>query len=163
MLTTPDQPPEAERARAICAAYGNRPDELIEILHALQHDLGYVPKSAIPAIAHALNLSRAEVHGVVTFYHDFRQEPPGRHVVQICRAESCQSMKGEQLCNHAERSLKAGFGETTADGEVTLQAVYCLGNCALSPAMMVDGKLYGRVDPRRFDAIINSVRKEAAR
>lgn len=161
MLTIPEPPPEAERARAICAAHGDKPDALIEILHELQHDLGYVPESALPAIAHALNLSRAEVHGVVSFYHDFRRSPPGRHIVQICRAESCQSMQSDHLCNHATASLKTGFGETSADGEVTLQAVYCLGNCALSPAMMVDGKLYGRVDPKRFDAITAKTRKGA--
>jgi len=162
MLTKPEPPPEAERARAICAAHGDRPDALIEILHELQHQLGFVPEVALPAIAHALNLSRADVHGVVTFYHDFRREPPGRHIVQICRAESCQSMQSDDLCNHAKASLKADFGETSADGEVTLQAVYCLGNCALSPAMMVDGNLYGRVSPERFDAIMAKTRKGAA-
>ena len=161
MLTRPGPPPEAERARAICAAHGDKPDALIEILHELQHDLGYVPEAALPAIAHALNLSRAEVHGVVSFYHDFRREPPGRHIVQICRAESCQSMQSDALCNYATASLKTGFGETSADGEVTLQAVYCLGNCALSPAMMVDGKLHGRVNPKRFDAIMAKTRKGA--
>ena len=159
MLTKPEPPPEAERARAICAAHGDRPDALIEILHDVQHDLGFVPEAALPAIAHALNLSRAEVHGVVTFYHDFRREPPGRHVVQICRAESCQSMQSDALCDHAKASLKTGFGETSSNGEVTLQAVYCLGNCALSPAMMVDGKLYGRVDPARFDQIMTRTRE----
>lgn len=161
MLTRPEPPPEAERARAICTAHGNRPDALIEILHEVQHDLGCVPDATLPAIANALNLSRAEVHGVVSFYHDFRREPPGRHIVQICRAESCQSMQSDDLCNHARASLKTGFGETSADGEVTLQAVYCLGNCALSPAMMVDGTLYGRVSPERFDAIMTKTRKGA--
>lgn len=161
MLTKPEPPPEAERARSICAAHGDRPDALLEILHELQHDLGYVPEAALPAIANALNLSRAEVHGVVTFYHDFRRSAPGRHVVQICRAESCQSMQSDDLCNHAKASLKTGFGETSPDGDVTLQAVYCLGNCALSPAMMVDGDLYGRVDRKRFDAIMAKTRKGA--
>jgi formate dehydrogenase subunit gamma len=159
MLTKPEPPPEAERARAICAAHGDRPDALIEILHEVQHQLGFVPEVTLPAIANALNLSRAEVHGVVSFYHDFRRTPPGRHVVQICRAESCQSMQSDALCDHAKASLKTGFGETSANGEVSLQAVYCLGNCALSPAMMVDGKLYGRVDPKRFDAIMTRTRQ----
>ena len=161
MLTRPEPPPEAERARSICAAHGNRPDALIEILHEVQHDLGFVPETTIPAIALALNLSRAEVHGVVTFYHDFRRSPPGRHIVQICRAESCQSMQSDALCDHAKASLRTGFGETSTDGEVSLQAVYCFGNCALSPAMMVDGKLYGRVDPKRFDQIMARTRKES--
>lgn len=163
MLTKPEMSPDAERARDVCNRHGNRPDELIEILHELQEEIGYVPESVIPVIAKAINLSRAEVHGVVTFYHDFHRAPAGRHVVKICRAESCQSMNGEALCNHAKASLKAGFGETTADGSVTLEAVYCLGNCALSPAVMIDGQLYGRVDARRFDAIMQETLNEAAK
>lgn len=162
MLTKPEMSPESERARDVCSRHGNRPDELIEILHDVQEELGCVPESIVPVIAKALNLSRAEVHGVITFYHDFRREPAGRHVVKICRAESCQSMAGEALCNHAKASLKTGFGETSADGSVTLEAVYCLGNCALSPAMMVDGHLHGRVDARRFDEIMSETLSEAA-
>lgn len=162
MLTKPEMSPDGERARDVCNRHGNRPDELIEILHEVQDELGFVPESVIPIIAKAINLSRAEVHGVVTFYHDFRREPAGRHVVKICRAESCQSMAGEALCNHAKASLKTGFGETSADGNVTLEAVYCLGNCALSPAMMVDGQLHGRVDAGRFDEIIAETLSEAA-
>ncbi|MGE0007225.1 MAG: formate dehydrogenase subunit gamma [Parvibaculaceae bacterium] len=154
--------PHGERVRDVCKRHGNRPDELLEILHEVQEALGHVSESVLPVIARALNLSRAEVHGVVTFYHDFRRAPAGRHVVKICRAESCQSMNGEALCNHARTSLKAGFGETTADGTVTLEAVYCLGNCALSPAMMVDGRLHGRVDARRFDEIMAQTLGEAA-
>jgi formate dehydrogenase subunit gamma len=152
----------AERAADVCRRHGNRPDELIEILHAVQEDLGCVPESVVPVIAKAINLSRAEVHGVITFYHDFRREPAGRHVVKICRAESCQSMNGEALCNHARARLGLGFGETAADGRVTLDAVYCLGNCALSPAMMVDGRLHGRVDAKRFDDIMAETLSEAA-
>jgi formate dehydrogenase subunit gamma len=162
MLTKPEMSPDGERARDVCSRHGNRPDELIEILHELQEEFGYVPEAVLPVIAKAINLSRAEVYGVVTFYHDFRREPAGRHVVKICRAEACQSMNGEALCNHAKASLKAGFGETTADGQVTLEAVYCLGNCALSPAMMVDGQLHGRVDARRFDEIMGETLSEAA-
>lgn len=162
MLTKPEMSPDGERAREVCGRHGNRPDELIEILHELQEELGHVPESVIPVIAREINLSRAEVHGVVTFYHDFRREPAGRHVVKICRAESCQSMNGEALCNHAKASLKTGFGETTTDGQVTLEAVYCLGNCALSPAIMVDGELHGRVDARRFDEIMAETLNEAA-
>jgi len=162
MLTKPELSPEGERARDACNRHGNRPEELIEILHEVQEALGYVPESVLPVIAKAVNLSRAEVHGVVTFYHDFRREPAGRHVVKICRAESCQAADGEALCNHAKASLKTGFGETTADGQVTLEAVYCLGNCALSPAMMVDGALHGRVDAARFDEIMEETLSEAA-
>jgi formate dehydrogenase subunit gamma len=158
-----DPPPGSEeRARAICEAHGNRPDELLEIFHAVQAEFGFIPGPALPVIANALNLSRAEVYGVLTFYHDFRQSPPGRHLVKICRAEACQAMHTEELCRHAEKQLGAAFGETSADGAFTLQAVYCLGNCALSPAMMIDGDLFGCVDKKRFDAIISDLDKEAA-
>jgi formate dehydrogenase subunit gamma len=158
-----DPPPGSEeRARAICEAHGNRPDELLEIFHAVQEELGFVPDPALPVIANALNLSRAEVYGVLTFYHDFRRSPPGRHLVKICRAESCQAMHTEELCRHAEKQLGTAFGETSADGAFTLQAVYCLGNCARSPAMMIDGDLYGCVDKKRFDAIIADLDQDAA-
>ena len=116
----------------------------------------------MPLIAFELNLSRAEVHGVLSFYHDFRQAPAGRHVVKMCRAEACQAMHTETVCAHAEKRLGTKFGETNADGTYTLEAVYCLGNCALSPAMMIDGNLYGRVDAQRFDTIIASLNREAA-
>jgi formate dehydrogenase subunit gamma len=155
-------PGSEERARAICAAHANRPDELLEIYHAVQAELGFVPDAVLPVIANALNLSRAEVYGVLTFYHDFRRAPPGRHVVKLCRAEACQSMHTEEVCRHAEQRLGAKFGETSADGEFTLEAVYCLGNCALSPAMMIDGDLYGRVDAKRFDAIVADLDQESA-
>jgi formate dehydrogenase subunit gamma len=161
---TPIEPPPntEERARTVCAAHGNRPDELLEIFHDLQAELGFIPETALPVIAGALNRSRAEVYGVLSFYHDFRQAPPGRHVVKICRAESCQAMQTETVCAHAEKRLGTKFGETSADGVYTLEAVYCLGNCALSPAMMIDGNLYGHVDAQRFDAIIGSLDREAA-
>lgn len=158
-----DPPPNTEeQTRAICAAHGDRPDELIEILHALQAELGFVPEPALPVIANALNLSRAEVYGVLSFYHDFRRAPAGRHVVKICRAEACQALHTEEVCRHAERRLGVKLGETSANGEFTLEAVYCLGNCALSPAMMIDGNLFGCVDKKRFDAIIESLDQEAA-
>lgn len=151
-------PPEARTARSVAQRYGNRPDSLIEILHDLQHELGHVPEAALPALASALNLSRAEVHGVVTFYHDFRRVPAGRHVIKVCRAEACQSMKGEELAALIQKSLDAKFGETTSDGAITLEAVYCLGNCALSPAIMVDDRLVGRVDAKTFKAIAAELR-----
>jgi len=154
--------PEAELARKVCAGFGNKASELLEILHELQHQQGFVPEAAIPAIAKAVNLSRAEVHGVVTFYHDYRREKPGRHIVKICRAEACQSMAGEETCSHAERKLKVKLGGTTSDGSVTLEGVFCLGNCALSPAVMIDDKLHGRVTPQRMDELLGSLSGKAA-
>jgi formate dehydrogenase subunit gamma len=151
---------DTDAAKAIAARYGNRPDALLEILHDLQHEVGCVPEASVPVIAQALNLSRAEVHGVVTFYHDFRRTPAGRHVVKVCRAESCQSMKGNELAAHAQKALKVKFGETTSDGAITLEAVYCLGLCAMSPAIMVDGQPKGRVDARAFNAIVKSLKAE---
>ena len=146
-------PREATAAREIALRYGNRPDALLEILHDLQEHLGFIPEAALPALAKALNLSRAEVHGVVTFYHDFHRHPAGRHVIKLCRAEACQSMGAEALAALVQRSLKVTFGETTADGAITVEAAYCLGNCALAPAMMVDGRLVGRVDAEGFEKI----------
>lgn len=146
-------PSEAVAARAIALRYGNKPDALLEILHDVQEQLGFIPEAALPALAKALNLSRAEVHGVVTFYHDYRRAPAGRHVIKVCRAEACQSMKGNELAALIERSLNITFGQTTADGAITVEATYCLGNCALAPAIMVDDKLIGRVDQARFEKI----------
>jgi formate dehydrogenase subunit gamma len=149
-----DTPPRgAQEARAIAARHGNRPERLLEILHDLLDEVGFVPEAALPVLANALNLSRAEVHGVVSFYHDFRRAPAGRHTIKVCRAESCQSVGGYALAAAAEKILGIGFGETTPDGAIALEAVYCLGNCALSPAIMVDGRLVGRVDPRAFRKI----------
>lgn len=154
-MSKPQSPkaPVAETAKSVAQAHGNRPDALLEILHDLQHALGFVPEEALPVLAKALNLSRAEVHGVVTFYHDFRREPAGRHVVKVCQAEACQSMGARALASAIKASLKIGFGETTADGAVTLEKVYCLGNCAFSPAIMVDDALVGRVDAAKFKSI----------
>ena len=146
-------PREAVAAREVALRYGNKPDALLEILHDLQEQLGFVPDAALPALAKALNLSRAEVHGVVTFYHDYRREPAGRHVIKVCRAEACQAMKGNELVAMIERFLQVKLGQTTADGAMTIEAVYCLGNCALAPAIMVDGKMVGRVDKARFETI----------
>ena len=126
---------------------------LIPILHGIQDALGYVPDDAVPLVAHALNLSRAEVEGVVSFYHYFRRHAPGRHVIHLCRAEACQSMNARALEAHAKRRLGVDFHGTSADGAFTLEPVYCLGNCALSPAMMIDGELYGRVSADRFDTL----------
>lgn len=147
-------PKEALAARAVALRYGNKPDALIEILHDLQDELGFIPEAALPALAKSLNLSRAEVHGVVTFYHDFHRHPTGRHVIKVCRAEACQSMGADELVRNIRKSLKVALGETTSDGAITVEAAYCLGNCALSPAIMVDGKLLGRVDEAKFNAVV---------
>ncbi len=144
----------APLAADICVRHGNRPDTLIEILHELQDAIGYVPKETLPVIAEALNLSRAEVYGVLSFYHDFHTAPKGKHTIALCRAEACQSVGCEALARHAEQKLGVKFGETTADGAFTLKPVYCLGNCALAPAMMLDGRLYGRLDADKFDAAV---------
>jgi formate dehydrogenase subunit gamma len=122
---------------------------LLPILHAIQDTLGHVPPSAVPAIAAALNLSRAEVHGVVSFYHHFRTAPPGRHVVQLCRAEACQSMGAEALAARLRERLGIDFHQTTADGRITLEPVYCLGQCACAPAALVDGEVHGRLSDER--------------
>jgi formate dehydrogenase subunit gamma len=149
-----DQSPRAAMAaREIALRYGNKPDALLEILHDLQEELGFVPEQALPALAKSLNLSRAEVHGVATFYHDYRRAPAGRHVIKVCRAEACQAMKGNELAAMIERVLKVKLGQTTSDGAITVEATYCLGNCALAPALMVDGKLVGRADAATFERI----------
>jgi formate dehydrogenase subunit gamma len=130
---------------------------LLPILHALQAEFGYVDRAAEPLIAEALNLSRAEVHGVVSFYHDFRREPAGRHVLRLCRAEACQAAGGEALAARAERVLGTPFGTTAAGGTVTLEAVYCLGLCATAPSAMLDGRVVGRLDAPRLDALLAAV------
>lgn len=134
------------------------PGALLPMLHAIQDEFGCVPDSAVPVIAQGLNLSRAEVHGVITFYHHFRQHPPGRHVVQVCRAEACQAVGAVALEAHVKQCLGVNFHETTADGVVTLEAVYCLGNCAVGPSLRVDDDIVGRVTPARFDEIVSELR-----
>jgi formate dehydrogenase subunit gamma len=147
--------PQREAVRRVLAQMKGRPGPLLEVLHGVQHDLGYIPAAAVALIAEELNLSRAEVHGVITFYHHFRSAPPGRHTVQICRAESCQAMGATALAEHAKRRLGVEFEQTTADGEVSLHPVYCLGQCACSPAIMIDEEVFGRVNtPERFDELI---------
>ncbi len=127
---------------------------LLPILHSLQSHFGHIPASAVPVVARALNLSRAEVHGVISFYRDFHQQPRGERVVRVCRAEACQSLGAEDLARHASERLGLEFGATRDDGSITLEAVYCLGLCACGPAVSVGDSLYGRVGPRRFDELI---------
>jgi formate dehydrogenase subunit gamma len=135
------------------ARFAKEPGPLLEILHAVQDELGSVPPESVPLIADALNLSRAEVHGVISFYHHFRERSPGRYVVQLCRAEACQAMNARALEEFLRSRLRVNFGETTPDGRVTLEAVYCLGNCACAPSMMVNGELHGRVTPENFNEL----------
>jgi formate dehydrogenase subunit gamma len=143
-----------EAVRRIVGELKGRPGPLIEVLHAIQAALGYVPPAAVPLVADGLNLSRAEVHGVVSFYHYFRSTPPGAHTVSVCRAESCQAMGADSLATHARQRLGVDFHQTTPDGRFSLEPVYCLGNCACSPAVMIDGRLHGRVTPERLDALL---------
>jgi formate dehydrogenase subunit gamma len=138
----------------------DKPGALLPILHAIQDSIGHIPTDAVPAIASELNLSRAEVHGVISFYHYFRQTPPGRHTVQICQAESCQAMGSAKLTAHAKSLLGIDFHQTTADEEFSLEPVYCLGNCACSPAVMIDDDVYGRVSNERLTDLLEKVRKE---
>jgi formate dehydrogenase subunit gamma len=152
-------PDAATITRCVNAAvlkHRDQPGPLLEILHAVQDELGCVPPEAVPLIADALNLSRAEVHGVASFYHHFRERPPGRCVVQLCRAEACKAMDGDALASFATRHLGVDFGQTRADGAVTLESVYCLGNCACAPSMMLNGQLYGRVSTRMLDELVES-------
>lgn len=144
MLDDTALPDLASRLAEIIATHRDREGPLLPILHAVQAEWGYVPRSAIPVIARALNLSRAEVHGVVSFYHDFRSEPAGRHIVRLCAAESCQAQGGRALAAAVSERLGIGMHETTPDGRVTLEPVYCLGLCACGPAAQVDGRPIGR-------------------
>jgi formate dehydrogenase subunit gamma len=156
-VVPPARPLPPEQQRAVQAALdANRgvPGALLPILHAVQDALGYVPEGAVPVIANDLNQSRAEVHGTLSFYHYFRTEPGGRHVIYLCRAEACQSMGGRELEEQVRKRLGIGLHETTADGAFTLEPVYCLGNCACAPSVMIDKTLHGRVDAERFEAML---------
>jgi len=152
------RPDERSAVLEACARLKELPGALLPILHAVQESLSFVPKDAIPLIARELNLSVAEVHGVVSFYHYFRQTRPGRHVLHLCRAEACQAVGAQALEAHAKATLKIDFHGTTADGAISLEPVYCLGNCALGPSVMVDEQLQGRVTAQRFDALVTQMR-----
>ena len=144
----------AERGAEIIADHSHIEGGTLVILHALQEAFGYVPEAAIPMVAHALNLSRAEVHGVFTFYHDYRHEPAGKHVLKLCRAEACQAAGGDALAARAEQALGIKIGHTTADKRVTLEPIYCLGLCATAPSAMLNGRVVGRLDNARLDALM---------
>jgi formate dehydrogenase subunit gamma len=144
----------AQRASEIIARYRHLEGVTLPILHALQETFGCVPEAAVPLVAEALNLSRAEIHGTVTFYHDFRKEPPGWRVLKLCRAESCQAAGSDALAARAEEKLGVDMGGTTLDNRVTLEAVYCLGLCHSSPAAMLDKDVYGMLDEQKLDALV---------
>ena len=153
-----DESAALPRIREIIADHQALEGPLLPILHAIQAEFGHVPQSALLEIAQALSLGKAEVHGVMTFYHDFRAAPAGKHVLKLCRAEACQSMGADRVAAHAQARLGVDWHETTPDGRVTLEPVYCLGLCACAPAAMVDGRVVGRVDEARVDALIAEVR-----
>ncbi len=141
-----------ETASKIIAGFDNRPEMLVQVLHAFMDRFGWISSDAIRQLAEELNVSRADVHGVVSYYHDFRTSPTGKHVVKICAAEACQAMGSRDLSEHAKKSL--GLDMHESNDNVTLEPIYCLGNCACSPAIMVDGKTFGRVSAKRFDEIV---------
>ncbi len=143
-------------ATEIINQFGAKPEMLVQVLHAFVQRYGFISDEAIRQIASELNLSRADVHGVVSFYHDFRTTPPGKHVLKICQAEACQAMGSRELTSHAEGKLGIEMHGTTNDGQVSLEPVYCLGNCACSPAVMIDEKVYGRVDKGRLEDLIQA-------
>ena len=155
---TPKTTETTARVEEILDAHQGMEGALLPILHAVQAAFGYVPRDALPVIAKRMNLSRAEVHGVMSFYHDFREDPAGHHVLKLCRAEACQSMGADRVAAHAQKALGIEWHETTVDGQITLEPVFCLGLCACAPAALVDGKVVGRVDETRLDAIIAGVR-----
>lgn len=153
------EPWDVRKATEIIDGLKQQQGATIVILHALQEAFGYVPEPAVPMIAEALTLSRAEVHGVVTFYHDFRSEPAGKRVLKLCRAEACQAAGGDALAARAEESLGVPIGHTTADGRVTFEPIYCLGLCATAPSAMLDGRVVGRLNESRLDALVAEARR----
>lgn len=146
----------------IVNAHLDMPGNLLPILHGIQDTLGYIPPAAVEDIAKALYLSIAEVHGVISFYHYFRDTPPGKHTIHICRAESCQAMGSRHLEQHAMARLGVNFHETTADGLFSLEPVYCLGNCGCSPSITLDNAVHGRVSSEKFDQLLAAVSEESA-
>ena len=148
------EPWSPERLAAILADHAGMEGALLPILHAVQNAFGFIPQPAVPLIAGCLNLTRAEVHGVVTIYHDYRDKPAGQHVLKICRAEACQSMGCESLVEHAEQRRGVSCGNTSGDGRMTLEAIYCLGLCATAPSAMLDGRVVGRLNADKLDKLI---------
>ncbi|WP_304361483.1 formate dehydrogenase subunit gamma [Collimonas fungivorans] len=155
----PSEPPvDLDQVKSIIQKYQAMPGAMLPVLHAIQDALGYVPSSAVPLIAEQLNLSRAEVHGVISFYHHFRQQPAGRHIVQLCRAEACQAVGADALAAHAKAALGCDFHGTSSDGQFTLEPVYCLGQCACGPSMLIDDDLHARVSSDKFNRLVRAKR-----
>jgi formate dehydrogenase subunit gamma len=152
------EPWAASRAAEIIAVHAGREGATLPILRAMLEAFGYIPPAVIPQIAEALNLTRAEVHGIASFYHDFRRAPPGRHVLRLCRAEACQSVGADRLAAEMQSRLDVGWHDTTADGSVTLEPVFCLGLCAVGPSGMLDGQPLGRLDVERLETALDAVR-----
>jgi len=150
-----------EQATQAVQEFKDQPGALISALHKLQDTFGYVDEAAMPMLAKLFNLSRAEVHGVTSFYHDFRRTPPGTYTVRVCQAEACQSMGSQALTEAVKQQLGCDFHETSADGLFSLEAVYCLGNCACAPSVMVDKQTYGRMSPERFQALTRALAAKA--
>jgi formate dehydrogenase subunit gamma len=149
-----------EAVQQIIDELKHKPGALLPILHTIQDKFGYIADEAVPVIAEGLVLTRAEVHGVISFYHHFRTTPPGKHIVQICRAEACQAMGARELEAHAKASLGVDYHQTTADRSVSLEAVYCLGNCATAPSIRIDDDIHGRVDNDKFDELMSECKAE---
>lgn len=150
-----DADPDAARVRAIAEARTGEPGPLLEILHDIQHEFGHLPSATVPVVADVLNLSRAEVHGVVSFYADFRTSPPAETSIAICRGEACQAVGAEALVDHVKARLGVDVGAQTAEGSVELQQIFCFGNCALGPTASVAGRLHGRLTTERLDTLID--------
>lgn len=149
---------DEQTTREIIANFSGKPEMLVQILQSIVSRFGWIPEDTIRQLANELNLSRADVHGVVEYYHDFRTSEPGKHIVKICQAEACQAMGSRKLTAHAEKTLAMRLHDTQDD--ITLEAVYCLGNCALSPAVMINGKTLGRIDEQRFDELVENMRSK---
>jgi len=150
----------AELVRKHAPAGEATPGASLSVLHAVQSEIGYLSTEALDQVAVAFNRSRAEIHGIVSFYHDFRTAPGGRHTIQLCRAEACQAMGSEALEAHVRALLGIDYGETSADGDITLEPVYCLGNCACAPSVRIDDRVFGRVDAKRFDELVANLRRD---
>jgi formate dehydrogenase subunit gamma len=158
-MKTADTQAELALVRDVLAAHASTQDALLPVLQDIQHRIGWVPQSAVNLVAQALNLSRADVHGVASFYHDLRDAPAGRHVIQLCQAEACQAVGCRGLAAHAQRRLGIPLGATTSDGIITLERAYCFGNCACGPTVRVDDRLLGRVTDAGFDRLVADLRQ----
>ncbi|MFL1454861.1 formate dehydrogenase subunit gamma [Marinobacter sp. GN3S48] len=156
-MQVPSNRDQDDRITQLIEQHQHLPGALLPLLHAVQQAFGYIPHTTVPAIADALALSRAEVHGVISFYHGFRSQPCGRNVLQVCCAEACQARGSRQLVDHTRQRLGVDFHQTTADGEITLEPVYCLGNCATGPSIRIGDRILGRVDPATMDRLLDEL------